>query len=163
MQFSNILAKIPPNYGYTLKRASKTPGRTDIILDLLAPNIYMTALIHALMCSCVHCALPYSQEFRLLSRSRCLCFHFQAVNVSNGDDSCGDIPRKSHKRAHDHKYRYPEQVQVIPCSFLKGKWEKRNNSLNKKHLPWICNVIDYMSGPVIDIILWWVMSWQRVL
>lgn len=48
----------------------------------------------------MHWNVPDTQKFWLFTRSGCLCFHFQAVNVGDGNNCSSYIPRQTHERAH---------------------------------------------------------------
>lgn len=62
--------------------------------------------------------LPHTQELRLLSRSRCFGFHLQTVDVSDGDNGGGHVPRQAHEGANDQEDSHPEQIQMVTCPFL---------------------------------------------
>lgn len=64
---------------------------------------------------------PHTQELWLLSGRRGLRLHLQAVDVSDGDDGGGHIPRQAHEGADHHEHGHPEQVQVVACPFLDNR------------------------------------------
>lgn len=64
--------------------------------------------------------LPDAKKFGLLARRRRLRLHFQGVDVGDGDDGGGHVPREAHERADHHEDGHPEQVQVVACPFLGG-------------------------------------------
>lgn len=67
------------------------------------------------------CDLPDAEEFGLLARRRRLRLHFQRVDVGDGDDGGGHVPREAHERADHHEDGHPEEVQVIACTFLESR------------------------------------------
>lgn len=62
--------------------------------------------------------LPHPQELWLLSGRRRFRLHLQAVDVSDGNDGGGYVPRQAHEGADHHEHGHPEQVQVVACPFL---------------------------------------------
>lgn len=70
--------------------------------------------------------LPHTQELRLLSGSRRFRLHLQTVDVSDGDDGGGHIPRQTHEGADHQQNRHPEQIQMVTCPFLVRKTNKRS-------------------------------------
>lgn len=70
--------------------------------------------------------LPDAQKFGLLARRRRLRLHLQRVDVGDGDDGGGHVPRKAHERADHHEDGHPEEVQVVACAFLKSGRIKHN-------------------------------------
>lgn len=70
------------------------------------------------------CDLPDAEKFGLLARSRRLRLHLQRVDVGDGDDGGGHVPRQAHEGADHHEDGHPEEVQVIASTFLESRREK---------------------------------------
>lgn len=69
---------------------------------------------------------PHTQELGLLPGGRRLRLHLQAVDVGDGDDGGGHVPRQTHEGADDEQNGHPEQVQVVTGPFLVQTTESRS-------------------------------------
>lgn len=50
--------------------------------------------------------------------------------MGDGDDSGSHVPRQAHERADNHQDGHPEEIQVIPCPFLRGDMRKESRRMS---------------------------------
>lgn len=54
----------------------------------------------------------------MLSWGAGLTLHLQRVDVGDGDDSSSHVPGQAQEGTHCHQNTHPEQVQMVPTTFL---------------------------------------------
>lgn len=109
---------------------------------------------------------PHAQELGLLSGRRGLRFHLQTVNVSDGNDGGGHVPRQAHEGADHHEDGHPEQVQVVTRPFLvqttnTGSEFTHKQDYGRSNEGWISFVICPPEGLEWVVLLKWETPWTR--